>query len=257
MKPRIYLIPGTMCTAQLWCRITPYLESAVELIHLPPYQHASLSAYFNQLNQSLPETPVHLVGFSLGGYLATRFATQFPSRVGQLFVISNTPCALGQTELTARQQALALVERYGYKGISRKRAADLLDRKPQARQSDGSDETGTDENRVYETGRDESVIDIIIEMDRVLGEQTFKLQLQTASARQDLMADLLAADFPTSFYYSDSDPLLQTDWFQRLKTHSQDGRCHFLPTSGRGHMLPLEKPQELAQHLLDWLSLKS
>ncbi|UXI02567.1 alpha/beta fold hydrolase [Photobacterium sp. TY1-4] len=257
MKPRIYLIPGTMCTAQLWCRIAPHLESAVELIHLPPYQHASLSAYFNQLNQCLPDTPVHLVGFSLGGYLATRFATQYPSRVRQLFVISNTPCALGQTELTARQQALALVERYGYKGISRKRAADLLDRKPQARQSDGPSEIGTDENRVNETGPDQAVIDIIIEMDRVLGEQTFKLQLQTASARQDLMADLLAAELSTSFYYSEGDPLLNTDWLQRLETQTRDGRCHLLPTPGRGHMLPLEKPHELAKHLLDWLSLKA
>ncbi|UTV28945.1 alpha/beta fold hydrolase [Photobacterium atrarenae] len=245
MKPKIYLIPGTMCTALLWCRLMPYLESAVEIIPLPPYQHASPSAYFSQLRQLLPQRPVNLVGFSLGGYLAASFSTQFPAQVQQLFVISNTPCALSDTELTARQQALVLVDRYGYKGISRKRAADLLDRQ-------ASSCPLAEPNH---TSADEALIDIIVEMDRVLGESTFRLQLQTASARQDLMADLLAAGVPTTFYYSEGDPLLQTDWFQRLQTRAQDRHIGLLPTSGRGHMLPLEKPNELAVHLLNWLGL--
>lgn len=246
MKPRIYLIPGTMCTAQLWCRLSPDLES-VELIPLPPYQHASPAAYFSQLRQLLPQTPVNLVGFSLGGYLATHFATQYPAQIQQLFVISNTPCALSHAELTARQQALALVDRYGYKGISRKRAADLLDRPSSSRPLAEPNDTSADE----------ALIDIIVDMDRVLGESTLRLQLQTASVRQDLMADLLAAGVPATFYYSEGDPLIQADWFQRLQARAREGRIGLLPTSGRGHMLPLEKPAELAKHLLDWLSVKA
>jgi pimeloyl-ACP methyl ester carboxylesterase len=42
-----------------------------------------------------------LIGFSLGGYIATYFSMLYPERVEKLFVISNSPTSLPLDEINA------------------------------------------------------------------------------------------------------------------------------------------------------------
>lgn len=231
MATKLYLLPGTMCNEKLWALLRPYLHSSVELAYLaiPRHKnHDQIAAHFNQL---LAAEKVNLVGFSLGGYIASYFSLLYPERVNKLFVISNSPTSLSAAELNQRTDALQLVKKYGYKGISRHRAKTLLDAGSQT----------------------ERLTDLILDMDKDLGEAEFISQYQYTSDRADLSARLNALPRHSCFYYSLDDRLVKAPWFNKMaKAHPG---LSVISTSGAGHMLPLEKPRELAAYLNDWALL--
>ncbi|MFT5084715.1 MAG: 2-succinyl-6-hydroxy-2,4-cyclohexadiene-1-carboxylate synthase [Lentisphaeria bacterium] len=78
--------------------------------------------------------PIVLIGFSLGGYIASYVATKLTERIKVLFFISNSPCPFSSTELNERENTRHLVRLYAYGEISANRAASMLD----ARSSDNS-----------------------------------------------------------------------------------------------------------------------
>ena len=74
----------------------------------------------------LPEHPINLLGFSMGGYLACAFAVKYPERVNGLIVVSNTATSLLDSERQQREIALNWVTKQGYGGIPKKKAIIML-----------------------------------------------------------------------------------------------------------------------------------
>ena len=231
MRKKLHLIPGTMCNEKLWTELLPYLHSSLELVHLdiPPGKNFNeLAEYYNDL---LDSDKTNLIGFSLGGYIASFFSMVYPERIEKLFVISNSPTSLSSVELTQRSDILKLVKTYGYNGLSRKKAADLLDPKNQT----------------------DRLIDLILEMDCDLGEEEFISQYQYTSERKELSQAISRLPLHTQFYYSEHDQLVSSQWFGGLTGLSP--KLSVFRTSGSGHMLPLEKPRELASYINSWIEL--
>ncbi|MBB1487333.1 alpha/beta fold hydrolase [Oceanospirillum sediminis] len=228
MRKTLHLIPGTMCTEKLWSEVLPLLQDNYQLVYLDIPQNKSFDELAGYYNDILGDKKVNLLGFSLGGYIATYFASLYPERIERLFVISNTPAALPDEELKQRSNTLNYVKKHGYKGMSRKKIASLL-----------APENQTDD-----------LISLISEMDQALGEHEFLSQYQHTSERADLSQALNQFSFCTYLYYSEYDKLINLNWLKQL-----DNTSHLLSlicTSGSGHMLPLEKPRELADHINTW-----
>jgi len=228
MLTDLYMVPGTMCNDQLWSLLERELEGQFRLLCLSLTQIDSIDALVDQMLAELPDTGVSLIGFSLGGYLASRFAVKYPERVARLLVVSNSPCALSDTEQKVRMETLNWVERFGYKGINRKKAISMLDPKSDV----------------------ESIADIIVEMDNALGGSVLVQQLKNTTKRNDLLQPLLELAIPVSFYYSVDDPLINKPWLSNFK--SQLPNAVFTEEQGSGHMLPLEKPEKLAEVIRQW-----
>ncbi|BDX05180.1 alpha/beta fold hydrolase [Planctobacterium marinum] len=231
MGKKLYLIPGTMCNQKLWDRVVPYLHSSIELGYLAIPRGKNfdeLAAYYHQI---LSDDRVNLIGFSLGGYIATWFAMLYPERIAKLFVTSNSPCSLSTEELNLRRDTLKYVESHGYKGMSRKKAANMLD----------------------EANKTEGLIDLILEMDSDLGEAEFISQYRYTSDRVDLASAFKQFPFNTIIYYSENDRLVNSEWLKGLA--NVNTKLSVIATSGYGHMLPLEKPRELANHINTWMHL--
>jgi len=228
---KLHLIPGTMCNEKLWAQVLPYLHSSVELVYLNIPREKNFDELAEHFNQLFGNDSVDLVGFSLGGYIATYFSLLYPQRVNKLFVISNSPTSLCSAELNQRTDSLQLVKKYGYKGISRHRAKTLLD-------------AGSEIDRLTE---------IILEMDKDLGEAEFISQYQYTSNRMDLSARVNELPRHTCFYYSVDDSLVSAQWLNEIS--KANPKLSVISTAGSGHMLPLEKPRELAQYLNYWAQL--
>jgi len=228
MKPVLHFIPGTMCTERLWTALVAALEADFTCVHHPIPLAQDLDATVAALRAQLGAEPAWLVGFSLGAYLAACLAVRHPGAVSRLMLVSNTPCPLAPAEARQRAGILEWVDAHGYRGISRVKAASLV--------GDGA-------------GR-EAIVETILAMDAQLGESVFKHQMRVTSERADLAAPLGALDIPVEFFFSRDDPLVDTAWLQRFGASSPRARLH--PTDGRGHMLPLERPAELAALLRRW-----
>ncbi|MCW8834491.1 MAG: alpha/beta hydrolase [Colwellia sp.] len=238
MKQKVYLIPGTMCNERLWSAILPLIEKTVgeyfEFVHVKIPRNKSFQALSIFLNDFFQEDKVTLIGFSLGGYIASHFASSYPHRIAKAMIISNSPCALHHVEEMQRQDIIEFIQRYGYKGMSKARAAQLLDTN-----------RWTDQQLTQ-------LIDILRLMDAELGEVEFKSQMVNTSKRDDLFKQLANSLAPLTFYYSEDDALVNSSWLEKLQ--QQADNCLMICSNGASHMLPLEKADECSEQVIEWLN---
>ncbi|SDZ89865.1 alpha/beta fold hydrolase [Microbulbifer marinus] len=225
----LYMIPGTMCDERLWRYLWPLLEEQ-QPRHLPIPPGESITELVAGLVAQLPAAPINLLGFSLGGYLAAALAAAHPERITRLFICANTPRALPEVELRQRRQLLDWVERHGYSGISDRKIAAML--------------APGNRNR-------REITDIMREMDATLGEGALVAQLRATSERADLAGELVALAAPTTFCFGEEDTLVNRQWLENLQRRCPGLRVTQVP--GAGHMLPLERPQALAEEIQLWL----
>lgn len=232
MKPKLYLIPGTQCNARLWSELSSGL-SDYQLVHLPIPLAEQPEQLAEQLALAIPTQQVALLGFSAGAYLATLVASLYPEKVARLMLVSNSPCPLSESEFAVRQQNLLLIERFGYKGMSQKKAETLID------------------PCRHNAAEAQQFINIIRQMDTELGKDVLTAQWRSTSVRRDLKNELLNTKQPLCFVYSADDPLINRLWMQDFAQHN---RAVIYAVEGSGHMLPLEQPALLCQYIQRWLN---
>lgn len=231
IKEKLYLIPGLMTDERLWCRIKPYLENEYELIHIPIPHSEDFDEIIDILFNQIEDEKINLLGFSLGGYIASYFAITYPERVKRLFTVAATPGASNEAEIERRKEKFIVIEKEGFQGLSYEKALSLVE----------------EQNR-----NDEELIKIIRDMFLELGKETFVSQLTSTFYRKDLFEDLTHLDIPIWFYYSKDDRLLNHDSIQKLLTTPHNMKL--ISREGTSHNVPLEVPFELSSEIKKWLN---
>ena len=232
MKTKIYLLPGLMCDERLWSRIASFLNEKYELIHLSIPLLNSFDEICEYLYTHIEDEKINLLGFSLGGYIASYFAIKYPQRVKRLFVIAATLCSLSKDEKNKRKETLELIEKYGFKGISRKKVISLL---------------------LKENANDNELISLVQEMYVDLGYEVFKTQMTSSLDRKNLLEGFLELSVPVIYCYSTEDRLLDYGWIKDFTDLNNKARCVLI--EGNSHMLPLEKPSTLSFEIKSWLKI--
>lgn len=229
MKEKIYLIPGLMTDVRLWNRIRPFLDD-YELVHVPIPHSTDFDEVLDMLEDSFKEEKINLLGFSLGGYIASYFAVTYPNRVNKLFMVAATPGASEEAEVERRREKFAVIEKEGFKGLPYEKAVTLVEKQNQ---------------------NDVELITTIQDMFMDLGKETFISQLTSTFNRIDLLEDLLGLNLPIWFYYSDNDRLLNHKSIEKLKTLEHN--IKLIAREGTSHNIPLEEPEKLSIHIKEWM----
>ena len=224
----VYCLPGTMCDQRLWDFTQQKIADSLLLQHVAIPMKDTIEAIIDALADTLPAEPINLLGFSMGGYLASAFALKYPERVSRLMVLSNTASGLLESERQQREIALNWVTKQGYKGIPKKKAVAML----------GSSNKGQIE-----------LLDIIYAMDKALGEAVFIQQLKSSLVRPDLLPALENASCPLLFAVGSDDSLLSGVVIDKIK---QSKNLKIRTIDDCGHMLPLEQPNLLAELLKEF-----
>ena len=221
---RLDCIPGTLCDERLWSRLAPALGDAFYLQHVPLHQ-ARTRAQMQQMIASHSAPQAHLVGFSLGAYLALEHALAHPQRVQSLTLIANSAQGLLPAEISARQRIVAMLERNAYAGITRQRLRELL----------------------HPSHLDDAAITgLIQQMGLDLGKDVLLAQFLTTIHRPDLMARLPELDCPVLIVGAEDDKLVHPDDLRAMAARLPQATLHLLKDNA-GHMIPLEAPGALAQ----------
>lgn len=229
MKEKIYLIPGLMTDERLWKRVIPLLEDDYELVHVPIPHTQDFDEIIDILFNLFPEEKVNILGFSLGGYIASYFAVTYPNRVNKLFMLAATPGASNEAEIERRKEKFAVIEKDGFNGLTYEKAKSLV-------------EIQDDENLI------KTVQDMFID----LGKETFISQLTSTFNRIDLFEDLVNLDLPIWFYYSTNDRLLNKEALVKLLSTKHNMKV--VSREGTSHNISLEFPEEFSTQVRKWMT---
>ncbi len=233
VKEKIYLIPGLMTDERLWSRIKPLLENEYELIHIPIPHTEDFDEIIDILDKQFSndsEEKVNLLGFSLGGYIASYYAITYPNRLNRLLMVAATPGSSSEAEIERRKEKFTVIEKEGFKGLSYDKAKSLVEKKNKD---------------------DSELIKIIQDMFIDLGKERFITQLTSTFYRKDLFADLVNLDLPIWFYYSEDDRLLSPNALDRLLNNEHNMKL--ISRVGTSHNIPLEVPDLLSNVIKDWM----
>ena len=230
MKEKIYLIPGLMTDNRLWSRIIPLLENDYELVHTSIPHSEDFDEIIDILFNEFKEEKVNILGFSLGGYIASYFAITYPNRVNRLFTVAATPGNSTEAEIERRKEKFVAIEKESFVGLSYEKAKSLLEKQ-----------------------NDEESIKIIQDMFMDLGKESFISQLTSTFYRKDLFEDLINLSIPIWFFYSKNDRLLNQEAIKKLLLDNHN--MNIISREGTSHNIPLEVPELLSNEIKKWMKV--
>lgn len=232
---RLDLIPGTLCDARMWTRLTPLLGDHIAFHHVPLHK-ARTRLQMQELIASHSAQASHLVAFSLGAYLAVEYAVAHPERIASLTLIANSAKGLQPEEIATRQRIAVMLERNAYTGITRQRLREILH--PAHLQ-------------------DAALVGLIDQMALELGKDVLLTQFATTIDRLDLMDRLADLPFPVLIVGAEDDRLVPASDLREMAARFPDATLQmFGEQTGQqtGHMIPLEAPQALADAMLAFMA---
>ena len=233
----IYFIPGTMCDERIWQKLWPCLAPDHQLMHLTLPLSGSMQQVVahlvEQITASSQGRSFSLIGFSLGGYLASAVSLSFSGQLQRLMLIANTPSALPEEERLQRSSILKNIDRHDYQGLNRARILSFLDATAHG---------------------DTDLISLIKEMDASFSLAALKHHLNALSEREDLCEQLTQQSVPTWLCYGVSDSLVDRKKMQEMQHSGSNITLQQILHSG--HFLPLEQPEQLALQINKWLKMK-
>mgnify|MGYP003624372334 FL=1 len=229
-----------MCNESLWLPVWQLLRQQChqdyQLIALMIPSTGSMDEIVNVLSEQIIADKAILVGFSLGGYIASAIALKLGNKLQQLLIVSNFPKNLPPAEIKQRKRTIDWINQRGYSGIPNKRINDLLH--PEIEQLNPSG---------YQ-----KIKNTIVTMDRILGVEVLLHQLHVSMYRPNLLPLLGQLALPVTFLVGDTDSLVE---LSVLRAELQGKNNIALKEIAKtGHMLPLESPQALASMLVCFLN---
>jgi len=169
-------LPGTMCDERVWAPVRQRLNMGFSTSYIAIETRRTREAMFALIDSAaVSGDPLHLVAFSMGGYLALDYALSRPDRIASLVRVGSSAFGLTAEEAAERVRAITMLERHPYRGISQARLNQFVHPSHQS---------------------DPAVAGVIREMDRDLGKDVLISQLRETSTRAWLASRLLELRIP-------------------------------------------------------------
>ncbi|KKY90059.1 alpha/beta hydrolase [Enterobacter cloacae] len=223
----VVLIPGFMLDETLWDDFIAAFPDTRHFIPVSLSEGITIQDIAADIAQKLPERFV-LAGFSLGGYVARAIYEAFPERTAAMILIATSLREDSTEQKRTRVAATSTCSSREFSGLStmaiKKSLHDVL-----------ADNT--------------TMIDKIRDMGKRLGATAFRVQ---SGLNRDRIT-LKPITCPTYVIAAEQDRLRSKEETEELA--SLTGTCADY-VDDCGHLIPLEKPHELAQLMSAWLNRK-
>jgi pimeloyl-ACP methyl ester carboxylesterase len=227
MAENLTFLPGTMCDQRVWQPVWRALGPGFSTDYVPIESQLTRQGMLDLVHSAdTAGDPLHLVAFSMGGYLALEYALDNPGRVASLVTVASSAFGLTEQEAAERVRALELLATHDYRGIPKSRINQFVHPSHQA---------------------DPAVVDVIRAMDHDLGKTVLMAQLKETSTRASLAPRLPELAMPVLLIGADSDPFVPWQSIARMAELIPGAKS--IRADNAGHMIPLEQPDWLAARI--------
>ncbi|WP_438864684.1 alpha/beta fold hydrolase [Neptunicella sp.] len=225
-NPPLVFLPGTLCDERLWMKLWQQMD--IPERRYVPLQWAETREQMTGLTDyAIGGDKVHLIGFSMGGFIATQVALQQPQNIASLTLIGYNSAGLESAEIQQRHSIIQALDKGQFKPMSDTRLSQF----------------------VYSAGQHySSAVQTVRAMEQDLGGSVLKYQLKATSSRSDFNAQLASAPFAVNIIAAAQDNIAPLSQLQAMHQQLPNSRLYVIEQCG--HMLPLEAPEQLAQQLM-------
>lgn len=223
-QPVVFL-PGTQCDERVFLPLWRQMD-LTDRRYVPLQWAQTLEQMDGLTEHAVGGDKVHLVGFSMGGYIASRFALANPELIASLTLIGYSSAGLTEPEKQQRQQIIRALEKGPVGPMPEKRMAQMVNI------------NGANVQQAIRSIRD---------MEQDLGASVLKYHLQSASDRRNLTNALANSGLSIHLIGAEYDQVAPVEKMQQMQAQIPGSRLTLI--KGCGHMVPLESPQALVQAL--------
>jgi len=229
-RPFLVLVPGLLSTDILWQRVAEILSDAVD-IHITQQnlRHDNLDAMAEAILAETPPT-FAIAGSSMGGYVAMLVKRLGGDRVTHLCLVDSTANLNLEDQGERRQQLKEMAEQGNFQGVKQAMLPLFLNADNQRSMS---------MNAVVDT------------MAEVVGVDRFLQQLSALMEGGDLRGDLRQIMCPTLVMCGAEDRLLPVELSREVAQGIRKSKL--VVVNGAAHLLPLERPETVAELMRHWL----
>ena len=230
-KHSLVLIPGLLCTADLWRDQIEALDDVADITVADHTRDDTMSAIARRLLSDAPER-FALAGLSMGGYIALEVMRQAPERVTHLAIMDSRAVADSPEDRQRRLDFIKLVEKgSAFKGVTRSLLPILIH-----------------ESRL----KDEELIARIFKMAEDIGKEAF-LRQERALLDRDVLTDMLRTiSCPTLILAGADDKLIPPKLQRAMAVEIPTAQYVEIPNCG--HLPTMEEPELTSKHMRHWLA---
>ncbi|MFC3092762.1 alpha/beta hydrolase [Alteromonas sediminis] len=217
--------PGTQCDERVWFAVWKQMDMA-DRRYVPLQWAESREQMLGMTKHTVGSDTVHLVGFSMGGFIASLYALEHPEQVASLTLVGYNPAGLTQADIKQRKQMAAALEKGRFRPMSDARQSQLLWRQgPHA----------------------EKAVAVNREMEHDLGGAVLKYHFQATSERPNLVSRLAATNITINLIAAEHDQIAPFADMQAVSQQLSASAFHQITASG--HLSPLEQTAQVSAAL--------
>ena len=232
MKASIVLIPGMMCTGDIFTHQINYLNDYFNVIVVEFNQHDDIASGVKNLAPTLP-VEFHLLGHSMGGIVAMELVRQFSGRVLSLALLNTNPYEEKQELREKRNQRLRELDELNLIALMK---SDHISRYFPPNHKDKS-----------------KLIEKCVEMASTLDKQVFYNQSVALRDRSDQTSTLKSLNCKTLLICGENDLLCPVSYHSDMRKMIK--KSVLIVLEGVGHMPTLECSKTINYHLKNFFSL--
>lgn len=227
-QPVVFL-PGTLCDERIWVPLWQHM-SFQQRSYVPLQWAGSLEQMIALTKDRIQgfNQQVHLVGYSMGGHIASICACESPANIASLTLIGYSPAGLSEKEMQQRKLLLKHLKHSSKMTMNKARLSQFV-----------TDEELSNPN----------ITQPIIDMEKDLGVAVLRDQIQATTPRQEMTSALAKMTFPIHYITARNDKIAE---YQQVELASNACRnaTHFT-VEDTAHMMLLSQPQNIAKRLYD------
>jgi len=227
----VVFVPGLLCTDALYAPQVAAFSGQAECIVADHTRQDSMEAICEAILETAPER-FHLVGLSMGGYIALEMVGHAPERIERLVLMDTSARPDRPEQTTFRHTLVAEARAEGLDGIVDRLLPQFLAEVHLA---------------------DSGLVETVRRMARDTGVDAFEREQTAIIGRKDARPDLADISCPTLVVCGDLDTLTPPDLSQEIAAGIPGATLEMI--AGSGHLTTLEKPDAVNAALGTFLGL--
>jgi len=229
MPEPVVLIPGLQSDGTSWLALFRHLARRYPLVVPMGHQYATSIAEMGR--RVLDQSPArfHLVGWSMGGYVAFEILRRCPERLLSLTLMATTAAPESDRVRVRREESLAMARQQGVRTYQEVNLAQCF----------------YDPDAV-----DRGLWDDVVNSAELLGLSALESQTAAIIARRDSRPDLAGCRCPVLVTVGRDDAIIPPAHSREM--HGLVPGAAYREIADCGHCPPLERPEALSGILCDW-----